>query len=67
MCEIGRLPRAGIVLTRRRAPVQEQPMPSTGIVCGARSLPKHEVEEQSRRIARGLAAFGVRQAIALRF
>ena len=36
-------------------------MPSTGIVCGARSLPKHEVEEQSRRIASGLAAFGVRQ------
>ena len=36
-------------------------MPSTGIVCGSRSVPKHEVEEQSRRIAGGLAAIDVRQ------
>ncbi|HML08588.1 MAG TPA: acyl-CoA synthetase [Xanthobacteraceae bacterium] len=36
-------------------------MVSTGIVCGARTASKAEIEEQSRRIAGGLAAFGVRQ------
>lgn len=36
-------------------------MGSTGIVCGARTAAKAEIEEQSRRIAAGLAALGVRQ------